>query len=131
MHWTFDYLGKPWRNGAAGPDAYDCYGLVRAVYADRYGVQLPVIDTDATKLVACLHALRDYAGYDQWLHVSEPEEGDVLQMGCAHHPHHVGVYVAPGRVLHSVQGAGVVLQPFGSLPLSGWHVLEMYRRRGV
>ena len=42
MHWTAEYLGKPWRNGAAGPDAFDCYGLVRAVYRDRYGVEYEI-----------------------------------------------------------------------------------------
>ena len=49
MHWTADYLGKPWRNGADGPDAFDCYGLVRAVYRDRYGIEMPVVSADATR----------------------------------------------------------------------------------
>ena len=56
MHWTADYLGKPWRNGADGPDAFDCYGLVRAVYRDRYGIEMPVVSADATRVLACLHA---------------------------------------------------------------------------
>lgn len=128
MHWTSEYLGKPWRNGAEGPDAYDCYGLVRAVYWDRYGVEMPAISADATKVLACLHAARDYSDYGQWEAVTVPQDGDVLLMGSARHPHHVGVLVE-GRVLHSVEGAGVVLQTVDSLKMHGWNILKTYRRR--
>jgi len=37
-----EFLGKPYEAGATGPDAYDCYGLVRAFCA-RLGVTLPEI----------------------------------------------------------------------------------------
>lgn len=37
-----DFLGKPWQKAARGPDAYDCYGLVRA-FAERLGLDLPEI----------------------------------------------------------------------------------------
>lgn len=128
MHWTAEYLGRPWKNGADGPDAFDCYGLVRAVYRDRYGVEMPVVSADATRVLACLHAARDYADYSQWEAVTVPQDGDVLLMGCARHPHHVGVLVE-GRVLHSVEGAGVLLQTVDSLAAHGWNILKTYRRR--
>jgi peptidoglycan DL-endopeptidase CwlO len=35
-----DQLGRPYRKGAAGPDAFDCSGLVRAAYL-TIGVDLP------------------------------------------------------------------------------------------
>ena len=75
MHWTAEYLGKPWRNGAEGPDAFDCYGLVRAVYWDRYRIQIPAISADATKVLAGLHAARDYADYSQWEPAEAPQGG--------------------------------------------------------
>ena len=37
-----DLIGKPWRLGARGPDAYDCWGLVREVMQRmRPGLPLP------------------------------------------------------------------------------------------
>src|SRR6187399_3217256 len=37
-----DLIGKPWRLGARGPDAYDCWGLVREVLQRmRPGEALP------------------------------------------------------------------------------------------
>lgn len=35
-----DYIGIPYRDGARGPDAYDCYGLVRHLMALR-GIDIP------------------------------------------------------------------------------------------
>jgi cell wall-associated NlpC family hydrolase len=35
-----DQIGRPYRKGAAGPDAFDCSGLVRAAYL-TIGVDLP------------------------------------------------------------------------------------------
>ncbi len=37
-----DFLGKPYRRMATGPDAYDCYGLVKAFMA-RLGMEIPEI----------------------------------------------------------------------------------------
>ena len=37
-----DFLGKPYRRMATGPDAYDCYGLVKA-FMGRIGVDIPEI----------------------------------------------------------------------------------------
>ena len=130
-HWALGYLGKPWVSGAAGPDAYDCYGLVRAVYRDRFGIDMPALDPGIVSTLACAKALRDYADYGRWAPVDAPTaDGDVIQMGCARHPHHVGLYVADGaRVLHCVGGAGVLLQPLDSLRLHGWNILNTYRRR--
>lgn len=128
MHWVTDYLGKPWASGESGPDAYDCYGLVRAVYRDRFGIDMPLVSADATKLLSCLHVAKNYADYQKWEEVDAPQEGDVLLMGCARHPHHIGVMVED-RILHSVEGAGVLLQPMDSVKAHGWNILKIYRRR--
>jgi len=37
-----DFLGKPYKRMATGPDAYDCYGLVKA-FMSRIGVDIPEI----------------------------------------------------------------------------------------
>lgn len=41
-------LGKPYRFGAAGPDAYDCSGLVRAAYR-QIGITLPHSSLEQSK----------------------------------------------------------------------------------
>lgn len=125
-HWALAYLGKPWANGAAGPDAYDCWGLVRRVYAERYGLELPAVDVDAHAPLAVRHAFA--AGRAGWQAVDDRQEGDVVLMGQARHPHHVGLWLA-GGVLHAVEGAGVVHQDLRSLAAHGWRLLGSYRRQ--
>ena len=35
------FIGLPYREGARGPDAFDCYGIVAAVLQAARGVSLP------------------------------------------------------------------------------------------
>lgn len=129
-HWAAQYLGKPWVSGASGPDAYDCYGLILAVYREQYGVDLPLLNVDATRSLSIAKAMRDYE-YGDWQPVDAQCEGDVIQMGHARHPHHVGLWLDSdgGRILHSLEGSGVVAQTPASLRLHGWNILTIYRRR--
>ncbi|MGA3084175.1 MAG: C40 family peptidase [Thermodesulfobacteriota bacterium] len=39
---AFNLLGKPYKNGAKGPDAFDCSGFIYFVY-QRVGIALPVM----------------------------------------------------------------------------------------
>lgn len=132
-HWALNYLHKPWESGASGPQAYDCYGLIRAVYRDRLQIELPVVDVDSSKALAARHAMQDYHSYGDWCIVAagQPyQEFDVVQMSHGKHPHHVGLWipVAGGRVLHSVEGSGVIAQPLDSLKMHAWRILRVYRR---
>lgn len=130
-HWAESYLGRPWASGAAGPDAYDCHGVVRAVYRDIFGVVLPVVDVDALQPLAVRRAMRDY-DYSAWMPLAAPEsEFDVVEMSHGNRPHHVGVWleVDGGGVLTSVQGAGVIFQNMTSLRQHGWNIVACYRRR--
>lgn len=59
MHWAIKYLGKPYVLGADGPDSYDCWGLARAVFKERLGLDMPQVDVRnhtngvAMKEIAC------------------------------------------------------------------------------
>lgn len=130
MDWVARYIGKPWEPGACGPEAFDCYGLVRAVYRDRYGIQMPALDASAVSALSCARAMRDYGDYGPWERVETAEDGGVIQMGHARRPHHVGIFVG-GRILHAVMGSGVVMQSLASLRMHGWNVLATYRRRAA
>lgn len=129
QHWAEDYLGRAWENGAEGPDAYDCWGLVRAVLRDRFGIALPAVNVDALAPLAVRRAFRDSGEYDHWQEIDAPVvEGDVVLMSHAKHVHHIGLWTA-GGVLHAVEGAGVVHQHLQSLRMHGWNVVSVYRRK--
>lgn len=133
-HWAeSNYLGRPWASGACGPEAFDCYGIVRAVYRDRLGITIPPLSLDAHKSLCVARAMRDY-DYSDWIAIAAPtKEFDVVEMSQAERPHHVGVYLPldGGGVLTSLEGIGVVFQSLRSLSAHGWNVVQCYRRRGV
>ena len=123
--WVDDYRGRPFLRGANGPDAYDCYGLVRRVLLDRWGAHTPSLDgawhLDAAARLAM--AVDDPA--TPWLRVpgAALEGGDVLTFVDTAPPHqlHVGIVVAPGWMLHAQHDTGVVTARYDRAP---WALLR-------
>jgi cell wall-associated NlpC family hydrolase len=106
-------IGKPYRAGAGGPDAFDCYGLARHVMRELYAVALPDRIAPA--------AIRRSA----WRRVAFPADGAIVLMGAGPTPKHIGVYLGDG-VLHALEGAGVVFDPFDMLPFRGFGHFRVY-----
>jgi cell wall-associated NlpC family hydrolase len=80
-------LGKPYQWGAAGPDAFDCSGLVMQAYAAA-GASI---------------ARTSQAQWATERHVSDPAAGDLVSFagadGTPSSPGHVGLVVDPPRDL--------------------------------
>lgn len=124
-HWAARYLGTPWEN-----HSNDCYALVRRIYREHFAIEMPVVDVNALSTLAVARAA---AAFDRsaWREVATPADGDVVQMGCARRPHHVGVWidVDGGRILHSTEGAGVIAQSRAQARANGWQILNIYRHQ--
>lgn len=130
FHWAEKYIGKPWVNGAQGPDAFDCWGFVRHVFLEERGIDLPVLEIDADKPLAIRHAIAGEKIAAAWSPVEQADliDFDVVLLSQANHPDHVGVWV-DGALLHCVRGAGVVYQTAQAVKRSGWNIVACYRRR--
>lgn len=84
-------LGKPYLWGAAGPNAFDCSGLVSFCLTGRYNHT---------------YNSKSFAGLPE---VSDPRPGDVCyRVG------HVGLYVGDGQMIHAPH-SGTVVQ-YASVP---------------
>lgn len=85
-------VGLPYRRGAHGPDAVDCYGLVDLVWRELFDRSLPVRE-DAMR-----------ARPADWRRLTEPQDGALVFMRFAG-DRHVGVYLDEndGGVLHAVE----------------------------
>lgn len=122
--------GLPWRAGASGPDAYDCFGLAQAAQRELFGRELPILS-------ASRHAMRDalaqiargqhFAG---WVQVARPLHGDLITLRHQNEPQHIGVWLAidRGRLLHAVEGAGVCFDPKPLLEITGWGCFRYYHQ---
>lgn len=129
-HWARTYLGKPWQSGAGGPDAYDCWGLVRAILRERYDIDVPPVpDADPESILQVASSMLKTTRRDHWRPVAKPEEGDVVTIGKARYPSHCGIWVEAdgGGVLHCERGVGVCFSKVDDLRLFGWGLIEYYR----
>lgn len=115
-----DYVGLPWLDRGRTRDGCDCWGLLSIVYAERFGVVLPsyrddyltAADSDA---VTSLINGRPAA----WREITAGTEqvGDAVLMSIAGRPHHIGIVVADGLVLHIERGAGSLIESYRSMRL--------------
>jgi cell wall-associated NlpC family hydrolase len=99
-------IGKPYRFGAAGPNAYDCSGLTSAAWKAA-GVTLPRTS------YAQFHVGRYVAKADL-------QPGDLVFFYSSTRPSHVALYVGNGMVLHAPHpGASVRYIKMKYMPYSG------------
>ncbi|NNH72186.1 C40 family peptidase [Nocardia uniformis] len=96
-------VGTPYVYGAAGPNAFDCSGLVQWSYAQA-GVSLP------------------RTSYQQ-INAGTPVSADALRPGDVvsfYGGGHSGIYVGNGEVVHaSTSGQPVKVAPISSMPFAG------------
>lgn len=134
MHWVNNYIGKHWEKGAAGPDAYDCGGLIRSVMRDHYGIDLRDIGADCASLIRQVKTIANDPAWSEFESVDTPRGGDLVKMIRQAQPLHVGIWVElpqGGGVLHSHQGCGVVWDELWIVKAKGWIKLEYYRYKGA
>lgn len=131
-HWAENYIGVPWENGAQGPQAFDCWALVRHVQRKHYQRILPIINVDADDLPSVHQAFASHPEKSRWHLVAVPMDGDCILVRRGNQLDHVGVYLDMdgGRVLHAVRGSGVVCTGIPVLKRMGWNPVEFYRFAG-
>lgn len=100
-----DQIGKPYVWGAAGPDAYDCSGLMLDAWAQA-GVSLP-------------HNAASQRSSIPYVDRSELRPGDLVffYSGLSH----VGMYVGNGWMVHAPQPGDVVrMNPIDQMPINSY-----------
>ena len=123
-------IGRPWVANAQGPEAFDCWGLVRYWFETQLGTKLPESPVDSRDLKAVVESL-GLAQKDSHLWAEEPlgDTGQVVAMGKNSLISHVGVHIGGGFVLHCGRGSGVVVQTVSQLQRQ-WSTLKIYRYKG-
>ena len=95
-------LGAPYVWAAAGPDAFDCSGLVVWAF-EQAGVSLP-------------HSSQELAAGGQPVSLSQMQPGDVISFYSD--ASHVGIYVGGGKMVHaSTYGVPVAVVPMDNAPI--------------
>lgn len=109
--WTNDYVGVPFEEKGRTREGWDCWGLVRSVYADHLGIELPLYLSayETTEDSPAIAGQVDDAR-PMWREVEDPRTGDVVLCSVLGYETHVGILVEPGVMLHSMDGRDTCLE---------------------
>lgn len=141
--WTRTYIGIPFRDGGRTRGGLDCWGLLWLVEREVFGTQVPSFagdyaDTrDHARIAEMIEA--NLPGWDPvvapdpasglcTLGAERPGDGVLLRRRGR--PLHVGVVVAPGRMLHVERGTDTVLARYDGMK-ERHRVLGIYRHAGA
>lgn len=87
VNYAYNFLGKPYVFGAAGPNAFDCSGLTQYVY-NKFGVGL---------------SRTTYTQVNEGIKVNKKDlkPGDLVFFNTAGSISHVGIYIGNGEFIHA------------------------------
>lgn len=129
--WAAGYVGIPWRAKGRDRDGCDCWGLVRLVLAEQFGVEQPSYAPDYAsprERAEIATLLRGGIPTNGWLAADGPERpGDGVVFRLANAPWHVGVVVGLDEFLHVEEGFGAAA--IDRLSASKWarRIVGIYR----
>ena len=131
--WVADYVGLPFKEHGRDRDGTDCFGLVRAVLAERFGLHLPAYVEGYASTEDAEDIARIIRGeMAPWRPVPAGAErpGDVVLTRMLNHPMHVGLVVAPGWMLHIEEGIDADLDRYDG---ARWRrrMIGIYRHRDL
>lgn len=120
MNALADFVGKPYKPGADGPDAFDCWGLSRAASLALFNRALPSLPDG-------WHPTFDEAIAQGWEELEEPEPGAVMALGnYAGAIKHVCICLTGRSVLNTGRDVGAHVGPLSFLR-SIYPVVRFYR----
>lgn len=120
------YIGLPWVAGGRGPEAYDCWGLLKHCRDTYFDVGLP--DAPIGDEAACRQLFATKSERGDWTPVAIPEHGDPALLRGGRSPH-VGIYldIDGGGILHSLEGHGIIFTYVARLRSLGFGRTTFYR----
>lgn len=103
-----EYIGIPYLFGGSSRDGADCWGLVRLIYRERYGKELPAFDHDGLTEEECGLMVDHGKPLVNAARVGGvPIMGDLAVLKIHGAPCHIGIVIGrPGErnLLHTLKG---------------------------
>jgi len=121
MSWTIPYLFRHY--DAVG---FNCWHLVCEVYREQLGIELEHYNgVDPRDPLAVGRNME--LGLTEWLPCDPDTYLAIAPMARKRNPFHVGVVVAPGKILHIAAGCNACVQSPTDLATQGFHRIKYYR----
>lgn len=106
-HWSRDYVGLPWKFAGRSCEGVDCWGLLWLIYRDVLKIDVAryeqeTLDAPEREQIAAL--LASDRNKSPWCDVKKEQSFDMAVFKRGGIDSHVGIVVAPGRMLHITNG---------------------------
>lgn len=114
--WVNFYIGLPFADGGRARTGVDCWGLVRLVYAEQLGIELPsYLGEYASATDASVSAVMEREA-SSWSTVHDlPRKYDVVMLRIGARPRHVGIIVSDGLMLHVERGKDACIERYSGI----------------
>lgn len=129
--WINDYVGLSFVARGRTRDGIDCYGLVRLIYRDQLGIELPSHLEDYDSLddhakIAAAIAGEEYGFNWKQITVTEGELADIVLLRIHGMPLHMGFMIDARRMLHAQEHTNSCIESIHS-PQWNRRVLGVFR----
>lgn len=113
---AYDQVGKPYNWGSEGPNSFDCSGLMRYIYQNGAGVNLP-------------RTSKAQSQYGTTVSRSNLKPGDLIFSSTdgSGTVSHVGIYIGGGQMIHAPKPGDVV--KISSINSSYWNDAYLWAKR--
>ena len=102
--WVKKYIGIPFVSNGRTEKGCDCYGLVRLVLRNEYGITLPELSDDysnACSIQETAELFEKHLPVIAARKIQEPEEGAIVIITEQGRLCHVGMFAGEGFILHT------------------------------
>lgn len=106
--WVRDYIGLPFKPGGRNRDGLDCAGLVKLVYRERFGIELPSDHPSWNARTPTAEIVRIIAEEQRkYIEIRRGAEAcpDIVLLRIEGAEMHFGIVVARGKMIHAEAGA--------------------------
>lgn len=128
-NWIIEYIGLPFEARGRTRAGIDCWGLLRLIYAERFGIDLPEFlgYDDVSDRDELAPFIRERMG--QWKEIgpSAARLGDCILFSIGGEPMHVGMYLCPFHMLHVTNGGDSCIESLDA-PMWRSRIIGFYRR---
>lgn len=124
--WFNTYVGIPYSIKGRDRKGIDCWGLVKLVYQEQFGIDLPSFSYEGGNRTSEEEAIA--IGKEGWEKVEHYRSGDVVLFRILGSESHVGIITKPGYFIHAKENQDTVIERLDS---GTWkhRVVGIYRYR--